>query len=171
MFEWTEERCAFLKERLEQGQTFGDIAAMLGASRSSCIGKASRLGLTLRALSEEDRKKRADMLKERQRQNSKIAIRKGKAAAKPAAPPADPLVAQDAQAKKGWPKPMTPTAIKFLKMPNTGRCRMPLWGDDTPMSERFYCGAEALPAKSYCPGCYRAAHDPNAFAAEQKRAS
>jgi hypothetical protein len=42
---WTEDAVATLRERWAAGDSAGDIAAALGVSRNSVIGKASRLGL------------------------------------------------------------------------------------------------------------------------------
>ena len=54
------------------------------------------------------------------------------------------------------PKPAVawnPARISLMEL-RSGLCRWPLWADDPPMSEKFYCGDAAIPDRPYCPHCY-----------------
>jgi len=143
---WTKEEDAFLIANVTDF-TYRQISEKMvtafpgtpGRSRNSIISRAHRLLLN----------SNPSMLK------AARALRDARAAqVRIASPiPAPPKV-------RGWPKPMTETGILFFDMPAFGKCRMPLWGDDDPISRRYFCGADCAPERTYCPGCHALAFEP-----------
>lgn len=50
--------------------------------------------------------------------------------------------------------------VLFLDVRLVGQCRFPLWGDNTPFPEKFYCGNPADDSQVYCPTCRKIAYGP-----------
>ena len=72
MFAWTEERTAELRQCVTHGMSASEVAAVLGTSRSSVIGRAHRLELQWkRARSPQERVARA--VRKRERNKRKVA--------------------------------------------------------------------------------------------------
>lgn len=153
---WTEAEDKTLRDGCANGYPFGQIAKILGHTRSSCIGRANRQGI----------------------KTPSVARIAKPVTARPAKPPAPRLVGHvghigqikrpafdvapaeivDATPKK-WPKPIPPTAITFMDM-KPDQCRMVLWDDATPPESRFYCGAPVKAPTSWCPACFVLVSDP-----------
>lgn len=135
-FEWSEAALNDLRRMHEAGRSFGDIAATLGCTRNSAIGKARRLELPERRKAKPGvrlGRPRNCIMGPRQTVN-RIAARTNPVPQKPPAP----VVEIDSR----------PCTLLDLREDS---CRWPLWGKDA--KEGFYCGGTALPGLPYC-GCH-----------------
>lgn len=121
---WTDERIELLKKLWADGLSASQIAGELGGvTRNGVIGKVHRLGLV-------GRKERGAAPKPARSRNTPF--RK-----------AAPNVIQPEQIP---PPPLAPWSdkhkIHFMSFThNHKKCSWPLWGDDTPAEDKFYCGA------------------------------
>lgn len=62
--------------------------------------------------------------------------------------------------------PETPGShlVLFLDIRRSGQCRLPMWRDDTPFSEKFYCGNATGEGEVYCPACRKIVYGPGTVA-------
>jgi hypothetical protein len=179
---WSEDEIARLRVHHAAGLTYSEIATALVRegfplrTRNAVLGRANRMKLASRASADVHR----EIVKRRERKAmaQPATVEKIKAAragtlnqrmlAKVARSVATLVSAPVESTVKGWPKPMTATAVHILSDDLRMRhCRMPLWDDATPVSSRFYCGAEVRPGTSWCPACMKLVYAP----AQDRRAA
>ncbi len=152
---WSKQEDEDLARMRREGQSFGVISSVLKKSRNACIGRALRLNLpravTANPTQAQEPKRQAVKASVSPSLPQKVAV------SRPCTPPPPPSQAYAPEAsptRRGWPKPRTATAVHFLQIPSIGLCRMPLWGDDAPLDERFYCGAPTTGGTAtYCQRC------------------
>lgn len=170
---WTDDEDTLLKALVKTGRTGSDVAHELAAagfpprSRNAVIGRIFRL----RTETGRPEVTTANRIHGAKVAHAKAAKAKEKEAAAPVpaisaaaarkpgpgrhglgGPPAS--LAPITATVDGWPKPRGPHAIRFLDAPYRGRCKMPLWGNDEPIEDRFVCGEPCDPARPYCPSCH-----------------
>ena len=143
---WTAERIELLKSRFEAGLSCRQIAADIGVSRNSVIGKLSRLNLT--------REKRADTPR-----------RAAKDTEKAQRPRSLPRL-QYQMLRKLYSEPQLlaehepiseQTCCSLLEL-SEERCRWPI---GTPGATDFrFCGGTPVESLPYCPGHTRLAYRP-----------
>lgn len=154
---WTSEEDKALKDGRAAGYSFGQISGLIGRARNACIGRAARLGMERMAPAKPGPKPKPQT-------GPKPKLSSG-------AKRFNPSFTQDRVAKtppelmpdatlKGWPKPMTATAVDIMGL-TSETCRMPLFGHDEPFASQFYCGAAPKPGSVYCPACRQITVDPN----------
>lgn len=121
---WTDDRVEILKTRWADGCSGAQIANELGGvTRSSVISKINRMGLS-------GRTKGFGTGKKRNRPRNVIPFR--------IAPLPIPY--------------STEHQCRLVELTNES-CRFPLWGYDTPPSDKFYCGmptADVVGMRPYC---------------------
>lgn len=166
---WTDERVEALKSACDEGLSASQIAARLGAgvTRNAVIGKAARMGLTLRgeatSMKHRIEARRAPRAPRPERRVSMEALR-AKAPARPrAVKPARPPVSQFPTLKEEpfRPREATQTAMRLIPLMalGWGDCRWPV--DEAvpgraettrfcgaPCGDRVYCAAHAAIAFS-----------------------
>lgn len=137
--EWTDERCETLRGHIASGMSGGPIARAMGITRSSVMGKASRLNLVVgeglkNPMSREERlaRKRAA---NRKRRGSKTVH-------------AGPVRQRASDAPNGHQPAVETADIGLDTFPaerqvtlmglTAKTCHWPLWGDDA--RDGFYCG-------------------------------
>lgn len=134
------------------------IAAAMGRTRNSILGRAHRLGIQLGA---------GKHIRSAQAEAKKVP--RGATKPRPAPRPAPSgkwtdkgsKLEQIVQAreisealKQGWPKPRNPHSVNLFGL-RAGMCRFPLWSDEErDIDAKFYCGAPAEEGRSYCTRCY-----------------
>ncbi len=162
---WSEQEDALLRKLLDDGFTASQASGELAKagfpvrSRNAVLGRAHRVKIPNRnavvaTANRVNGAKKAHAAKAaRAPKMSAAASRKpGPGAHGLGGPPMALMPAVQATIK-GWPKPRGPNAIRFLDVPYLGRCKMPLWGSDEPLHERFVCGEPCDAARVYCPSC------------------
>lgn len=156
---WTLEREQSLASLWADGFSASQIAARIGGSRNSIIGKAHRLGLTSRVTPHHSGSSRAP--KDRKSTNATLLnkIRNGRFARSTKAPPsserADAAGASVLFPPSGAPpQPSLDLALDDLK---PGQCRFP-YGDAAPFK---FCGHQTCDG-SYCEPHYHFCHRPPA---------
>lgn len=135
---WTPDRERELRALHAEGLTFSQIAKRLGApSRNAIIGKVNRMGLP----------RRTEAIKP-----------KAGGSDRPTASPAELQAWLDCAMEGHIPANVRP-AQKGLSLTalKDGVCRYPLWKTDA--DPKLYCGAPAIPGKSWCPVCYERVFD------------
>ena len=144
MSTWSAEMDEKLRAFSAQGRSFSEIAELIGGvSRNACIGRLRRLGVT-----KAPAPAAVAVVKQSQPPKAKPPL-------KP--PPAPPKAFKPTE--RGWPKPITATAKLIVDLAG-GDCRMPLFGDETPIDERFFCGAPTGDIKNtWCPSCHAIVYD------------
>jgi GcrA cell cycle regulator len=153
---WTIERVEFLKNRFEAGLSCREIAAEIGVSRNSVIGKLSRLNLTR----ENDERRPA-------RKSAKAAVKGAVRGSRLKTTPR--LQYQMLQAVYAEPQPLyddEPISdehrCSLLEL-SEQRCRWPI---NTPGAEDFcFCGNAPVVGLPYCAGHTRLAYRPTSRAA------
>ena len=162
MSAWTPEQDQVLREK-SATMSYSAIAVELGKSRNSCISRANRIGLKKvdlpRAPYAGNIVKKARAAKKPPRIAPPKAVKVAKPA--PVPPPAAENVAepygQDLAVLKRWPRPKTATAVPYLDAMRGKHCLMPLFETDTPLEERFVCGAPPTETHpSWCAVCAKA---------------
>lgn len=136
---WTPERIEALVEMRRNGMTFGQIANVLGVTRSAMIGKAHRMGMC-----------------ERRASAPKMARLPRRIAAPARKPPSQRPIALRGPPKDPAPMP-TPAAddvarVSLLDL-EPHHCRWPV-GEPT----QGFCGCDKVPGLSYCAGHAVRAH-------------
>lgn len=129
--------------------TAAQIANQLGCSRNSVIGRCARRGISLSSylVPRVEPIQRAANRRAAARQS--YAAKRGKLAA------AEPIEIVDTRP----PMPHDPSYPDTMGV-RDGLCRWPLWGKDTPYSDKRYCGSETAPGKVYCDHCSTLAYEP-----------
>lgn len=123
---WTTERLQLAVMMWRDARPASEIGIKVGTTRNAVIGKMNRLGIPHGSTGE-------FVLPE------------------PRAVKEKPL-GEPAMVKVVVPEPEPePPGILFLKVPATGRCKFPLWGDHEPVdiSQKRVCG-EPAPANVWC---------------------
>lgn len=158
MFDWTNTRVETLKAQWADGFSAAQVADHLGGglSRSAVLGKVHRLGLIKPV---------------KQVTHSMLRITRARAEPRRAAAPRQkPVLSPVPVAGTPPTEPTVITCEHMVRLVNLewNMCRYPLWRDDTPASDQFYCGtpgANVFGGSPYCPG-----HARIAFAASRVRA-
>ena len=136
---WTPERVELLKSYFEAGLSCRDIAASIGVSRNSVIGKLSRLNLTRTSPAERRARKKRSV----------------QAAQKPTAKQ-QLLMLQDVYDQEIDDAPIASANNCSLFELSEQRCRWPI---STPGADDFcFCGNTPLGGMPYCSGHYRLAY-------------
>ena len=125
-----------------EGKSFAVISGEFGISRSAVAGTIYRA------------RARGEVIGKRASKMPVVEVRPKKrpVAAKPAP---QPQAARIIQLFDGY----EPKRIPFLDIAN-GQCRWPMWGTETPFSDKVYCGADADTGKPYCAHCDQIAYNP-----------
>jgi hypothetical protein len=141
---WTDEKKQKLLDLWAEGKTGAQVANELGVSRNSVLGQLHRMGIKRGRVKAKDTLIAAPKLSPVPPPERRYAL-----PPKPAPQP-KPDVRPIAQ---GWPKPVTPTAVRFL---DRGRmqCAMIL-DSNTTIENRMVCGAPVVPERSWCPACLK----------------
>lgn len=141
-FDWTDEAVDRLRAAVTAGRSYSDIAAELGISRNSAIGKGQRLGIksehTQATKHRRARPRTSPRIERQQRYRMQHNL--------------EELAREPRPAPLEQPKPCT-----LLDLTATS-CRWPLWGDGD--AEKFYCGAVAMAERTYCAAHHAIAHAP-----------
>lgn len=136
---WTEERVAELRERWANNETYGQICAAMGKSRSAVIGKAHRLKLFRLALGV---KSPTTIVRIKRPRRVRLFDIKGGDMIEDE-PPISPIAAIFAEAKR------------FIELAN-GDCRWP--GPGQPGPDLLCCGAPIVRGYPYCAAHCRIAY-------------
>lgn len=145
MTTWTDERVATLKRGWADGMSATLIAKEINGkdgtlTRNAVCGKAHRLGLP-------------------PRETVTFASRGGRIkkfnTPKPVQPriPAESRPAVPRPAPIPEPPPFTGEHKLHFMSAENHQCHWPLWGDDTPFAEKFYCGADGCDVNDRRPYC------------------
>lgn len=155
MFIWTKENVATVTAQWAEGLSAAQIAGGFGRglTRSAVLGKIHRLGLIKPV------KQVTHSVLRIRRARDRSAALKQPSALRPA-PVLSPVpVAGTPPAK---PAVITCDHMVRLMQLTDKTCRYPLWRDDTPFNEQWFCGtptADVLDSKPYCHGHHRIAFD------------
>lgn len=133
---WTDERIALLRKLVGEGLSSALIGRELGCSRNSIIGKAHRLGLSLTRPETPEQLGAPGPHHERA---ARIVQRKAQIQRSDDLVCAVHVVGNNAAHVAG---------NKTIYQLGYGDCRFPLGDAKTPAE--LFCGAHALPGKSYC---------------------
>jgi GcrA cell cycle regulator len=146
--EWPEERVQELRLWAASKLSASQIGDKLGCTRNAVIGKCSRLGIKL--------------------WGSHGGIRRPRTARppRPSAPRRHRFIAfgkadHGAEVRPRvqlLPVPSLEFKVDFFGL-NDKTCRFPLWGENAPLHEKFYCGAAPRQEGEYCPFHHMHTHD------------
>src|SRR6478752_4126328 len=131
VIDWTEERMAALRE-MTKTMPAGQIAKTWGVNRNIICGKMARLGIKRPKASPNPRRKL------------------------PASVPRSVARLRGRDDGDGGHQAMLRShkPADIWQLTNSS-CRYPLWRDSEPISQKFYCGGEAVEGLPYCDACAR----------------
>lgn len=132
---WTDRRVALLRRHYGKDKSASEIAEMVGISRSTVIGKARRLGLSVTREVRREHMARAQL-----RRYGKRQLTPGKVA----------LVQPKIRKRRSPPGSLPNTTLGItpgFQVPAPLRCQ---WLHGEP-HDRNFCGDPAQPGSSYCP--------------------
>lgn len=146
---WTEAEVEIAAAMWREGASPAVIGARIGKSRSSVCGYALR---------------HRDMMPERGRPKAKTRVyeppkkpRPPRAAPVAAATVPEPVQADAPAERADAYRPVSP--VRIVDLPNSGRCRWPLWGfHDRPSGDSLVCGDPVAEGAVYCAHHHARAH-------------
>jgi GcrA cell cycle regulator len=155
MVTWTEKRVARLTVLYKEGFSASMIAKKLGPTftKGMVAGKIRRLGLSARPARSTRPQTRKSIAPEKRAVNGKTTPA-GPAPRPKAASPIMVSHTKPAFIERRVQQMASPKGVRLYDL-RAGQCRWPL-GDDRPA--KFFCGASALPSKSWCEHHYRMAY-------------
>lgn len=134
---WTDERIEKLKALHSNGISFARIAALMGISRNSCIGKAGRLGLSMRG------KGYQGPVREHKPRETKPRASRAKLRLVVTNVPKHIVEVHSSN--------IIPRNLSIVEL-KANDCRFPY---TTPEESIVFCGHEKIPGSSYCSGHFR----------------
>ena len=146
--DWTVERVTELRE-LAQTMPAGQIAKAWGVNRNVICGKMARLGIKRPAAPYNPRRELPAPVP---RSVTRLRGRDdGDGGHQATFPPQMPRQAPAEAVHESFPE-----GTDIWQLTNSC-CRYPLWRDCEPISQKFYCGGEAVEGLPYCDACARIA--------------
>ena len=139
--DWNEDHIAELARLCAEGHSASDMARTIGTTRNAVIGKAKRLGLSLKP----------PIVARKGRPKAKVMLTPWVPPPRPPRPPPPPM---------DLPMQCSPCTIADLV---DDACHWPLWTDGTPFQEKFYCGAMTIEGHVYCPFHAARAYQPTKY--------
>lgn len=129
--------------QLARDYSAAQIAKQLGCSRNAVIGRCARRGIRLSRYIVPSVEPIVRAAERRASERQRYAAKRVKLAS------VEPI-----QIMAPWPAPAAPKPRNLSIMQlRDGVCRWPLWDNDTPASQKRYCGADAEPGQVYCAHC------------------
>jgi GcrA cell cycle regulator len=140
-FDWDADRIEQLARLCVEGHSASDMARTIGTTRNAVIGKAKRLGLSLKP----------PIVARKGRPPGKVMLTPWVPPPRPPRPPPPPM---------DLPMQCSPCTIADLV---DDACHWPLWTDGAPFHEKRYCGAMTIEGHVYCPFHTRIAYQPTKY--------